>query len=322
MKRAVAGILVVITLLLTACANQTVLGATQTATISNFVSPPQSSPTPLRVTPKPQPSVTLTPIPSLTPIPTEVFSPIDTFEPTLISPDGKWTAYFAEFYNTHIRVTNADETVFWEISEPELDGREVALKPFRWSHDNHYLYFTLWFSVDGYLPFFYNGAGIKRLDVTTGKISEILPRESFSDGPMKLTAFAISPDDKQLAYITFVDEQLRLIIRNLTTHRERRLWLKGYLSAGNILWSSNQNQLVLALVTGDDWDSKRIGLAQVNVNGLSYTMLIQDEERVLIPVAWIADNEMLLRERGGDVFFLFDLNTKQIQNGPTVTPFP
>jgi Tol biopolymer transport system component len=183
--------------------------------------------------------------------------PLNQAETILSSPDGKWIAYF--FDDKHIdyrlSVANFDDTVVWNVNQTNL-AAEAWFTPYRWSQDSRYLYFNIYVAIDGGFIPFYQGAGLQRLDVLNGEVSEIL-----SSGDLitldpthyrwQFPAFSLSPKDDKLAYIKDFDNEAQGFIRDMKTGKERSLSFKGYSSAGSIIWSPQQDQLVLAVAKGN-----------------------------------------------------------------------
>lgn len=253
--------------------------------------------------------------------------PLDSAETTLPSPDGKWRAYFFGYDLTQFRlsVENIDKTIIWNINQANF-GHEALFSPYRWSQDGRYLYFNIHAAIDGYVPF-YDGMGLRRLDVMTGKVSEILPSGDIASyGKVTiydwdLAVFSLAPNDEYLAYINHVDNGVQLVIRDLETGAEKSLFFDEYSGAGSILWSPQQDRLVLAFTKGTNWSSTLAAIGIIDVDNLTSKVLIQDEERILDPVEWKNSSTILVKKRGGDFFYL-DITTRKLDVAPTATSFP
>ena len=241
------------------------------------------------------------------------------------SPDGNWTAYFYgyDLKNLMLSVTNFDDTVVWNVSQANVGGD--AFTPYRWSKDSRYIYFNTHVAIDGYVPF-YQGAGLQRLDVLNGKVSEILSSGYMSDPTYHIYSwnfvpFSLSPDDKQLAYIKNFDDQTQLVIRDIKTDSEKSLTFKGYSNAGSIAWSSQQNQLVLSIAKGTNWSNTLCTIELVEVDSLTPRTLVKDKDLVFDPVIWVNSHTILVQERGGHYFYL-DITTKKLTPASELMTFP
>lgn len=207
--------------------------------------------------------------------------------------------------------------IVWEVNEGNFEGYEATFQPYRWSQDSQYLYFNTHLSIDGYVPF-YDGMGLRRLDVSNGQVSEILPTGDITNGRWNIVNFSLSPNDKLLAYIDWIDNERQLIIRDLETGLESNLLLKGYTAAGSILWSPKQDRLVLALAKGTDWENTLFTVMDVNLDTLETTAIIEDNKLGLDPVKWVSESEIKIQERGDSQNLIFvNLATKKIQVVPT-----
>jgi hypothetical protein len=107
------------------------------------------------------------------------------------------------------------------------------------------------------------------------------------------------------------------------TGEERSVLLKGYSNAGSILWSPNQDELVLTLTKGDDWSNTLFSAARISFPALTLKVLIKDRDGGFDTVAWVSDHEVLLNVRGEENSFLtLNLLTGQLKVEPTMTPSP
>lgn len=266
-------------------------------------------------TPKPKatPTASLTPLPASTNTPL----PLASAESTLVSPDKNWIAYFFGLYDAQLAVTNNEKTIVWEVNEGDFEGYEAMFQPYRWSQNSQYLYFNAHLSIDGHVPFS-DGMGLRRLDVSNGQVSEILPAHDITNGRWNIVNFSLSPNDKLLAYIDLIETEPQLIIRDLETGSESKLLLKEYTVAGSILWSPNQDRLVLALAKGTDWENTIFTIMEVNIATFQTTTIIQNHKPGLDPVEWVTENEIKIQERGDSQnLMLVNLVTKNIQVVPT-----
>lgn len=251
--------------------------------------------------------------------------PLTQAQTVLPSPNGNWTAYFFGYDLETIRlsVTNFDDTVTWNVNQPNF-GSEASFTPYRWSQDGRYLYFNIYVAIDGYVPF-YQGAGLQRLDVLNGTVSEVLSNGYLSDSTYHIyiwnfVTFSLSPDDKLLAYINLLDNGMQLVIRDMKTGNEKSMLFEGYSSAGSILWSPQQDQLVLAVTKGTNWSDTLCSIELVELDSLTSRTLVKDKDLdwVYDPVLWNNNHTILLKERGGPYLYL-DITTGKLSPAPDLT---
>jgi hypothetical protein len=253
--------------------------------------------------------------------------PLTRAETILPSPDGSWTAYFFgyDLDSFRLSVTNFDDTVTWNINQKN-EGGDASFTPYRWSQDSRYLYFNIHVAIDGYVPF-YQGVGLQRLDVLSGQVSEILPLgdlitlNNSTTRNWNLAQFSLSPTSDRLAYINKLNDGVQLIIRDMKTNKESILLFNQYVDAGSIIWSPEQNYLVLAASTGTNWSNTSGFIELIEVNTLKSRTLAKNQAWVSDPLAWINNHTILVKERGGDYFYL-DTTTEQLSPAPNLMTFP
>lgn len=253
--------------------------------------------------------------------------PFNRAETVLPSPDGKWVAYFFGLFQSidyKLSVANFEDTIVWNINQKNF-GSESWFIPYRWSQDSRYLYFNVHVSFSGYVPF-YQGAGLQRLDVLDGTVSEVLSSGYISDPTYniygwKFVPFTLSTDDKQLAYINNFDNGIQLVIRDMKTDNEKSLLLKGYSDAGSIIWSPQQDQLVIAVANGTNWSNVSSSIEIINVDSLTTKTLIKDEDWIFDPIMWTNNHTILLKERGGPYQYL-NITTEKITPAPDLITVP
>lgn len=254
--------------------------------------------------------------------------PLDQAEAILPSPDGKWIAYFfgIQHIDYKLSVANFDDTIVWNINQDNLNA-EAWFSPYRWSQDSRYFYFNIYVAIDGYVPF-YQGAGLQRLDVLNGTVSEILSSGYLSDPTngiysWNFVPFSLSPDDRQLAYINNSDNETQLVIRDMKTGKEKSLFFKGFSNAGSISWSPQQDLLVLAVTKGTNWEDTLCSIELVEVNSLTSKTLVIDKDLdwVFDPILWTNNHTILLKERGGPYLYL-DTPTGNLSPAPDLRTVP
>jgi len=298
-------LLLLLPLIIAACTASPLSGTptitAQPTTTSILVSSPVSSSTlaaPVSTTPY------TTPIPFPYPTPYGWFG----YE---LSPNGEWIAWkvcCADTGNALI-VERLDLTARWEIKYDfnERKWWEGVINAAHWSKDGRYLYFAIRGPCDG--CDFYFVAGIRRLDLKTGIITETL---TIQDG--NAYTFSFSPSESGLAYIPSQDSNPGLVIRDLKTWNENIIRINGISNywAGGIVWSSDESKILFAVWDFEkDYDSAYIVL--VNTSALTSKFLVSDYHGTLCPHEWTDDTIALLGPYcGGKATIQLDTTTGEI----------
>lgn len=187
------------------------------------------------------PTTTPTHTPEITPshTPTAMIYPVQGYD-VLPSPNGTMKAVYDAYLSRTFLVMEADDTVLWSItydSKFDIDAPEPWYKPFQWSKDGKFLYYTCFHGQesDGSAKFYGNefidGCGVFRLNVRTGKTIDILPEIAPMHG---YYAFSISPGENFLAY-TYQDAiPVQIILLDMSTGQEQILFTadEGILKIG------------------------------------------------------------------------------------------
>jgi Tol biopolymer transport system component len=249
-----------------------------------------------------EPAVTGAPSPIHTPNPTDTPTSTPEIAFTSMSPDGRWLARGAEETATDagdrhawLDVSKTDGSVAWRVVD-ERSGQalgQTTPKPFGWSQDGRYLYFTNYGVPDG-CPGFVNGSDLQRVDLLQGSVTEILPGVGFW--------LALSPDESRLAYIGY--RQRGLIVRDLATGEEREIGLDNNVESarlGHILWSPGGTQLVLTAgfnLCGPP-EERAHSIIRVALSDGEHTTLIEPDRRLFVTQAWQTPGRVLLTDQDG-----------------------
>jgi hypothetical protein len=218
---------------------------------------------------------------------------------TSMSPDGKWAAQGAAMPATDagtrhvwLNVSKTDGTVDWRVvdewSEQALG--QTTPKPFAWSRDERYLYFTNFGVPDG-CPRFVNGSDLHRVDLSDGSVTEVVPGVGFW--------LSLSPDESRLAYVGYRNRGL--VIRDLATGEESEVALSSDVEdaqLGHVVWSPDGTRLVLT--AGFDscgpQEERTHSIIGVDLSKGSHTTLIERDNRLFITQAWHAPDYALLTD--------------------------
>jgi hypothetical protein len=248
--------------------------------------------------------------------------PFNQAQTILVSPDGNWTAYFFSRDQTvdyKLTVANFDNTSIWNINQKNDAYSDAWFTPYRWSQDSRYLYFNIYATIDGNVPF-YQGMGLQRLDTRNGQVMEILS-SGYSEvlGTViiqrwNLAQFSLSPSDDTLAYINKSENGVELIIRDMVTNKEESIFFDKYSDAGNILWSPKQDYLLL--------DTDPIGFFElVKLDLLTTKSIPVNQNQILDPLEWLNNHTILVKEYGGYYYFYLDIITTELTPVPSLLKF-
>lgn len=204
-----------------------------------------------------------------------------------------------EQYQTRLEVVNVAGRVTWTLVDQTLNYGlgYTTPRPFHWSADGRYLYFTNLAVPDG-CSLFHNGSDLYRADLSTGQITEIVPPWVWW--------VSLSPDEERVASIGWNGQALELRLRHLTSGEERRTTLEGkYTQAGSLVWSPDGQALVLTLAAHPcDPTNWTQSIMRVDLATFSPTILIRDDKRLLVTTAWPEVDVVELTDKDGDMWTL------------------
>jgi hypothetical protein len=212
-------------------------------------------------------AITNIPLAKKTPTPTKTNTPSNgitstaTFSPPdqiLYSPNGQFIAEFdnayahAGYHKQIIEILDKNNLLLWEIpyqGETSMSDPHPSLSIYGWSKDSTYLYFQYVFWPDGGdRAFWWDGYDLQRINVQNGDIEQVIPGEGF-------VAFALSPDESEIAFTRQQDDPAVIFIRNLSTGAEKRAAVifpsKNYIRVGDIHWSPSGNEIAFQTETKD-----------------------------------------------------------------------
>lgn len=207
--------------------------------------------------------------------------------------------------NPYVDVFNSDRSFYWKIPFDTKGGAlDGYIFPFHWSKDGHYLYLTPALIADG-MVYFKDGDGLLRLNLQTGQVSEIIKTETSG---LRFYALSFSPSEKMLAYIYHGETPLILRILNVQTGEKTKISLpEAFLTAGAVLWSSDESQVVYAMST--DF-AEGFGLVWLNLISSEQRIFLTPQDKLLNPIEWKDKNTVLAESRlGDDEFWLLNLET-------------
>lgn len=279
-----------------------VLSLLMLVSLAGCVAPPATAPGPPTSTPGASPAPTTPPPPAAaTPDP----ATMDVTATPSTSPDGKWTAVTRvatpksnsgqEMYYQRLEVASADGRTRWTAVDGWSNyglGYTIA-RPFHWSADGRYLYFTDEPVSDG-CALFVNGSDLKRLDLATGEVTALVPQA----GPW----MSLSPDERTLAHVA--GGQRGLVLHDLATGQERAVPLpveSGTWQAGAIVWSPDGASLALTVAHEpcDGGWAQFTSILRVILESLAAAPLLQQDSRLLTTVDWPDAATIVLQDQNG-----------------------
>jgi hypothetical protein len=238
-------------------------------------------------------------------------APITSWSST--SPDGQWQATgSAEFptkkgegtYHAQLKVARADGKTAWTAVDESLPytAGYTTPQPLRWSRDGQGLYFTNLPHFDG-CAVFANGQTLQRLDLKTGRVTQIMPNVG--------SVLSLSPDERIAAYIPDGQTPV-LVLRFMATAAEEKVNLPAEdadTQAGSIAWSENGTALVLTIAVHPcDAAHWMHSIVRVDVGPLSLKTLVSNSPQYLRTVGWRGPATLDVEEGQGN-FILMDALT-------------
>jgi hypothetical protein len=144
---------------------------------------------------------------------------------------------------------------------------------------------------------FAGGPDLKRVDLQSGAVSEVVPDTTGCLCPM-----TVSPDGSSVAYIAGFGP-LELVLRQVASGEERRAPIDAnHLQAGNILWSPDGATLfyTMAVSNFENQASEKFAVVRVEVASLTQTIVLPDDERLLNTVLWPEASTLWLNDKLGN----------------------
>jgi len=238
---------------------------------------------------------------TVSPAPTETpASPTPEIAFTSMSPDGVWVAQGAAMpatdagtRHTWLDASRTDGNVEWRVIDERSEQAlgQTTPRPFAWSQDGRYLYFTNFGIPDG-CPGFVNGSDLHRVDLSDGSVTEVVPGVGFW--------LALAPDESKLAYAGYGGRGL--VVRELATGEEREVTLDSDVEGaklGHIVWSPDGTELMLTAgfnLCGPP-EKRTYSILRVNMSEGSHSTLIDQDSRLFITQAWHAPGYILLTDK-------------------------
>lgn len=242
----------------------------------------------------------------------------DSYAQIAYSPDGRYVAklYYVAGRDT-IKISEIDGTEIWSIPtqlEPPVGDPHPHLSIYKWSKDSTTLYFHyVHFPDGGDYAFWWDGFNLQSITVLTGSIQKTLPGED-------IMAYAISPDETQIAYTRAQDDPFVMYIRNLTTGSEKKIAIgqrvDTYKRAGNIFWSPSGKGLAFQTEDQNSWTQT----IYLNVTEMQMKVVYGYRLSANVFEGWTDDEK--LKFRNNSEIFTIDAKTEEMKIILTSTPRP
>jgi hypothetical protein len=203
---------------------------------------------------------------------------------TSVSPQGNWVAISEEISSGSqitriLKVKNTSEQLEWVASTTRGGPMDITTPyPFSWSRDEQFFYFTHR-GISDACQVYGNGHNMHRLNLLTGVTEEIVQKGYW---------FALSPDEKQLAYLSYSGE---LVIHDLGSNHE--LEVQFAIGAENervdmqdLMWSPDSNNILTIAAFNICVSDSTYSLIRVNTNTLEQVILIDKRNSLYGIVSW------------------------------------
>ena len=222
----------------------------------------------------------------------------------LPSPDGSQVAWGTTAFDpgggTASRITfniaNSDGSNAKIVLDETLQDVSILPQPVQWSADGRYVYYTdLPYGIGGYI-LFGGGPDLKRINVETGEITEILPDTGC------LCAMSVSPDGETVAVIKGIGP-LEVVLHHIETGSERKAQIdEGHLQAGNILWSPDGATLIytMAVSNFENPDAEQFAIVRVDAATLEQTSLVPDNDSLYNALLWPTPETIWANDKNGN----------------------
>ena len=226
----------------------------------------------------------------------------------LPSPDGTLIAWGTNTFDlangnatrSILKVANMDGSEEKTIYDETLVDQSILPQPIQWSLDGTTFYYTdSPYGIGGYI-LFSGGPNLKRVDVASGAITEILPDSGC------LCAMTVSPDGETVAVIVGAGP-LELVLHDIETGVERTVEIDpGHLQGGNILWAADGKSLLytMAVSNFENPEAEKYAIVKVDAETLEQTVRVADNEALYNTMMWISPEIVWLNDLNGNAWLM------------------
>ena len=239
------------------------------------------------------------------------------------SPDRNWVAVEC-INNGGLGVYNpTDPSKAWFLTYYEAFGLKHAngsfsgrLIPKHWSVDGKYLYFFPHQSGDPGCISYPEGQALLRLNLSTGKFSEILVPDEES-GNYNVYNFSFSNNDAYLGYFETGQEHSTLYSRNMLSGAIQKILIgEQFTEAGFLVWSPDNRQVLFSARSGADCNNMTYYLVLINPRNYTQKIILEGKTARFLPSKWIEGNQVIITSVKTDYsreYFCLDLTTGAIR---------
>jgi WD40 repeat protein len=198
---------------------------------------------------------------------------------------------------------------------------ETTIRDELWSSDGRYLFLRPHICCADGPGSIVTGVALYRVDLNNGDVWTVLPPSATEWADY---AFAFSPDEKRIAYVSpFMPNVLHLL--DLTTRQDVTKEFDNKFHLGALMWTPNSSQILFVGITHDIInDANTSSMFLMNASDLSFEVLIDNDNRDFIPVRYpssqIENDVVQLSSLADDSYWLFNIRTKSLSIFPTPTP--
>ncbi|MFQ5400794.1 MAG: TolB family protein [Anaerolineae bacterium] len=172
----------------------------------------------------------------------------------------------------------------------------TAPQPVRWSADGRFFYFANVPIPDG-CSLLTNGGDLWRLDLATGKVTEIAPYIGL--------VMALSPDETKLAVNASYGRGF--LIRDLTTEEEQPIPLPQpdeQWQISGLQWSPDGRHLLILQAVKPCSPETETVVARVDVAELTAAAILEPDMRNFTLLEWVRNDQVQLQDEEGDIWYL------------------
>lgn len=252
------------------------------------------------------------------------------------SPSGLWLVelcYTDDNQDFLFTFSNKETQNLWKLYYkdymPQVNNfPDGGMSVIHWSNDERFAYFYSFLGGDGgecYIGTTNSGKGLFRIDLQTGDVSSILPK---NENNIWYT-FSFSPTGRRLLYGV---NSRDLIVLDIPTGNITSVANDfDFSQSGGYLWSPDGLQFVYSTVTTlDNWETRSYSLRLVDVLTGNEQIILESPDKCLVAKLWSESNiltvesvhENYAQAINDRTLIDINLNSNEIIGEATVTPFP
>lgn len=232
------------------------------------------------------------------------------------SPDGQWVAF--ECLEPGMGVYNIVEpSKAWYFSYHAVFGLKYQngnhfgkLRPFHWSGDGNYLYFTPSTGGDGGCPHYREGYTLLKLELSTGLYTNLFE----SSDSLGYYDFSFSNNDAFLVYVDAGQEQKAITLEETATGNTLKVALdKKYATVGDLIWSPDDTLIAFSARTGEECEASTYDIIVMDLKNHHQSIILGNSTQYYRPIQWL-DNYCILVDTNPytEDYYELDLQTGKL----------